>query len=740
MSNSPTQASQENSDYSAGWSALFEMLNSGGSLSGRERNCCFLNTGSQPFSNVSAVAGFDFSDDGRGLAKVDWDQDGRVDIWTCNRTAPRARFFRNTSSRENHFIALKLRGTRSNRDAIGAKARLRLKDGRTLLQTVCAGAGYLSQSTKWLHFGLGKEFASAVEVTWPHENKVETFEINAFNNRYELVEGSGKAIAIPSSRSEVDLNSTPINQQRLPEQSRTVLAGRVPMFPFEYRDQNNRTKPFQYGPKPVLVNFWASWCQPCIEEIQAFANSTELNGQVEIMLLSGDTPGDRMKANQFLQELGWRGLSGFAENDLFHEFDTIQKSLFSHKQTMPVPTSFLIDANGKLAAIYKGKIGLSQLLADVAVCNAPAESVWEAAIPFPGKWIERPDAAAYSQMAVATEMTKSGNSRLAEKYLTSLTRRIDPEPLPEEAEARMTLAGAQLNLASQFFKQGNLEQALDLAREALRFAPNFVKAHFNVGVIHQELGNISAAVASFEQALNIDPNHPYSNFNLAIIHAANKPTLAANFYQRAIESDPEFTKARYNYGLFLSRRNRQQKASKQFLEILSYEENADAHFQLGNIALKTSQLNVAIDHFNRAIAIQGQHAEAMTNLAAAYFSNRQFDLAAEVLQHASEIQPGNPKVQFNYGIALLQMQKFDLAIAQFEKTLNLDAQYPAAKLRISQAISMKPDASITELKSALDFAQSSAKTQPETQAAAQSLIHQIELRLQNSTTPSGIQQ
>ena len=88
------------------------MIETGGSWSGRERNCCFLNTGGARFADVSAVTGLDFLDDGRAVAVVDWDHDGDLDLWLGNRTAPRIRFMRNNIDHENRFLKIQLIGRR----------------------------------------------------------------------------------------------------------------------------------------------------------------------------------------------------------------------------------------------------------------------------------------------------------------------------------------------------------------------------------------------------------------------------------------------------------------------------------------------------------------------------------------------------------------------------------------------------------------------------------------------------
>ena len=100
MSTSPANQSeikqllQADSEYQTNLSRLNKMMKMGGSLSGHERNCAFLNLGGESFATVSSVAGIDFADDGRGVATTDWDGDGDLDFWTTNRTGPRLRLMR----------------------------------------------------------------------------------------------------------------------------------------------------------------------------------------------------------------------------------------------------------------------------------------------------------------------------------------------------------------------------------------------------------------------------------------------------------------------------------------------------------------------------------------------------------------------------------------------------------------------------------------------------------------------
>ena len=469
-----------------------------------------------------------------------------------------------------------------------------------------------------------------------------------------------------------------------------------------------------------------------MEEISAFTQANELRDRLNIVLLSGDdTAKDRDAALRILTKTDWDGRSGFASPQLLDQFDTLQRSLLSHKQRMPVPTSFLIDAQGNLAVIYKGVVTPTQLAADLELCQTGQLDAFAAAVASTGRWFERPDVAAHSQIAIATQFTRQGNPQAAAQYLSAITDRVDPNPLAEEAEARMTLAGAQLNLANEFFRSAKRLGPSNWTRSAIRFAPQFVKAHFNLGVIHQELNDTDSAIEAFESALNIDPNHAYSNFNLGAIYDSTKPELATHFYERAIEADPKFTEARYNLGLLSLRNGELDAARQQFLAVVEDQQHADASYQLGNIALRSQDDTAAIHYFESALSANDQHTDAMTNLASTLFGQQQFDRAVSYLGQVAEIRAGDPKSQFNFGIALLQLKRFDAAIAQFERTIQLQSDHPNAHLRLAQAFVMKPNASKQELSQAVIHAQRSAKSEPATQAAAETLIQQAEALLAN---------
>ncbi len=120
------------------------------------------------FADVSRQAGpvFDVKTVARGACFGDYDNDGKVDAFVVNLGAP-GELFHNVSTNTGHWVTIQLKGTKSNRDGIGARLELTAGGKKQMAERV-AGSGYLSQDDGRMHFGLG--MATKVEkltVKWP---------------------------------------------------------------------------------------------------------------------------------------------------------------------------------------------------------------------------------------------------------------------------------------------------------------------------------------------------------------------------------------------------------------------------------------------------------------------------------------------------------------------------------------------------------------------------------------------
>lgn len=151
----------------------------------------FLNRSGGRFVEAGAQAGGGFSSPkvGRGLALGDFDRDGDLDVLMTTNNGP-AYLFRNDQHAGNQAIRFHLTGTKSNRDAIGARVQVSA-GGITQTRMVKSGSSYLSQSELPVTFGLGKhDHVERLVIEWP-SGEAEEFKNLAAGKLYQVTEKHG---------------------------------------------------------------------------------------------------------------------------------------------------------------------------------------------------------------------------------------------------------------------------------------------------------------------------------------------------------------------------------------------------------------------------------------------------------------------------------------------------------------------------------------------------------------------
>jgi enediyne biosynthesis protein E4 len=139
--------------------------------SARYKEGCFVyrNLGQGRFEDLSGGVGLDLQVPGawRGVAVADFDMDGSLEVAASQLNGPAALFVKHDGP-ANNWLLLELKGTKSNRDGIGARIKVALLSGRVLHEHVTTAHGIYSASDKRVHFGLGKEKSVAyLEISWP---------------------------------------------------------------------------------------------------------------------------------------------------------------------------------------------------------------------------------------------------------------------------------------------------------------------------------------------------------------------------------------------------------------------------------------------------------------------------------------------------------------------------------------------------------------------------------------------
>ncbi|HSF16170.1 MAG TPA: CRTAC1 family protein [Vicinamibacteria bacterium] len=126
---------------------------------------------------------------GRGLATLDYDRDGDLDLAIASRGGA-AELLRNDGGNERAFVGLRLVGVASNRDGVGARVRLELED-RPWLEELRAGSSYLAQNEMTMYIGLGSAaMAEGVSLRWPsgHVDEIDSLDAGRL---YVVKEGVG---------------------------------------------------------------------------------------------------------------------------------------------------------------------------------------------------------------------------------------------------------------------------------------------------------------------------------------------------------------------------------------------------------------------------------------------------------------------------------------------------------------------------------------------------------------------
>ncbi|MGH9553812.1 MAG: ASPIC/UnbV domain-containing protein, partial [Terriglobales bacterium] len=362
VANSPLEARPAH-DYEQGWNALNELIRSDGTWSGYERNVFYANHRDGTFSDVSGAVGLDFVEDGRAFALADFDHDGRLEVFLKNRNGPQLRLLQNVMKDLAPSICFRLRGGKSNRDAIGAAITVESASGKQT-RMLQAGSGFLSQHSKEVFFGLG-EAAGPVRasIRWPsglvqevrdlpvnhrvcveegaEPSRVEAFKANPQGLKPSSFAARGGTVPLQKAGS--------VESEEFPGVVETWLLAPVAAPDFSLPDLNGgvRTLAALRG-KVILLHLWVAGSATCLQDLKAFNRIHTRWGEegLHLLTMNLDVPADHEKARRLARDghFSFPILQG--SDDLAGIYNILYRYLFDRHRDLSLPTSFLINGGG----------------------------------------------------------------------------------------------------------------------------------------------------------------------------------------------------------------------------------------------------------------------------------------------------------------------------------------------------------------------------------------------------------
>lgn len=632
VANSPVEAKPAH-DYEQGWNALNELIRSDGTWSGYERNVFYANNRDGTFSDVSGAVGLDFIEDGRAFALADFDHDGRLEVFLKNRNGPQLRLLRNVMKDLAPSIAFRLRGGKSNRDAIGAAITVETGSGRQT-RMLQAGSGFLSQHSKEVFFGLGEARGPVrASIRWP-SGLVQELPDLPLNHRVWVEEGSAPSRMEAFRPSPEGLKPASFGAQSgtaeaapfpkaasqesdpLPSTLETWLLAPVAAPDFSLPDLKGQTRTLAaFRGNAVLLNFWVAGSEVCRQDLKVFnrLHRAWAAQGLYVLTVNLDDPADADKVRALAHDgrLSFPILQG--SDDLAGTYNILYRYLFDRHRDLSQPTSFLISGGGEIVKIYQGSVNPEHVEQDFRHIPGTAAERLAKALPFPG--------------------------------------------VSDTLEFRRNY----LNYGSVYFQRGYLDQAEASFRLALRDDPASAEALYGTGSVYLKQEKTSEARENFERATKLQ---------------ASFPDTLANAWN--------------NLGLLATREGRTAEAIPYFQEALkSNPDHLIALENLGNAYRQQKNWDQAREALERAVAVGPQDPEANYSLGMVYAQLNDNDRAYEHLQRALKARPGYPEALNNLGVLYLRTGRRDAAVASFEQCIRVAPDFDQSYMNLARVYALE---------------------------------------------------
>jgi Tfp pilus assembly protein PilF/peroxiredoxin len=615
--------------YDDAWRAINQLLIHG-SIAGGQRNVFLRNDGHGGFDEISGAVGLDLDQDGRSFAVLDSDGDGDPDLVVmAARQAPQVRVFRNDfgGSRDPRAasLAVRLTGTKSNRDAIGARVSVET-DRLVKTRILQAGSGFLSQHSKELIVGLGaSERVVKLTVNWP-SGAAQVLSDVPLNSRIRIVEG-GEVKTEPFAPRSTANTSPPVPSPASPP-NETWMYEPFPAPDFSLPDSSGVTRSLAaLKGKPAVALLWSpavAASTAALENLSRGASALTQAGVAAVAIAiepSGNQTATRSSSAAVPVVSASREVS--------LSYAIINRHLFMNRQDLRLPTCLLLDASGNVVKVYRDRVDVAQIVRDAAAIEAtPAERLTRA-VPFQGTFYSGLPLRNY--LPYGRELLDQGFEAAA---VTAFERAAQANPG----------ASTLYRLGTLLAKTGEITRARAAFERALALQPDLAEASNDLGALLAQGGDLDAAIARFRAALASTPEYPdaLNNLGYALLLTGHDADARA-LYEKALALQPDFPEALNNLGLLLGRAGDMDRAERYFQEALTRRPDyGEAANNLALVLVSRGQSDAAVGLLEGVLKRTPAYEAAYVTLAKIHFSRGRSAEALSVLERLLQRNPKHP--------------------------------------------------------------------------------------------------
>ena len=342
--------------YDDAWRATNRLLMRDGSQASHERNVLLRNDGRGSFDEISGVAGLDLDQDGRvvcgasittttAMPTSSWRHRARRRNCGCSGTNSRPATAR---------LAVRLVGTKSNRDAIGARVTV-VTDQGSFTRVVKAGSGFISQHSKTLLFGLGTSTRVDEDC---HRLAIRPGAVAA-RDRSESAD-PGDREQRPGARRAVRYgpaaSSNPVSGSRRHRRRPTARRGCIrailrPTSRCETSSGQEHSLAAHAG-HPVALLFWATWAPPSRALLEELGRQQRALAAAGAQALAVSVDGQDKAADVQAASKAVGLPIAIADKEVAGTYSLLHRYLFDRREDLRLPTLFLINGRGEIVRVY----------------------------------------------------------------------------------------------------------------------------------------------------------------------------------------------------------------------------------------------------------------------------------------------------------------------------------------------------------------------------------------------------